>query len=169
MVKKTGILLLLCIVVLNMCVYSFAVPGDKDKSNKINQFGIELGILSGSVSYAHKFSKNWLWGLNLGYVWEDNLNTFDTNIWEVFHGEFFTRFQSSYYFNLDLGASAFIYSPCDECDEKGFFAGGYVRALIGYKFIFLAPHIRMGVTSDYRGTELGAIFTPLVVKLVITF
>ena len=89
-----------------------------------------------------------MWGFRLGFVWEDNLNTYkDINIWNVGHADFFRRFCSSRHLQIDLGGTAFIHSPTDDTNEVGYFIGAYSSVSLGYKFIFLSPVIRIGYAS----------------------
>ena len=124
-------------------------------------------LYSGAISFSFRTSEKWLWGLRLGFVWEDNLNSFqDIEMWNVIHADFFRRFCSSRYLHIDFGGSAFIHSPRDDTNEVGYFIGAYSSVSIGYKYIFLSPVIRIG----FAGLEgFGVIFSPLIVKLQFQF
>jgi len=145
---------------------------------KVHHFTLDFGsdrrILSSripfwalSLSYARRVRGNLLFGVGAGAAWEENTHTFDRNIWNVLHGDLFARYQPAPFVHLDLGATVLGFSPHDDDDRRGSFAGGYVSLALGYRYVFFAPCVRFGRTSDYRGSEFGVLASPLVLRFVI--
>ena len=155
------------ILLLLVSISIFPQTDTNPKSLKKYQLNLDVGAISGAISFAFRTSEKWLWGLRLGFVWEDNLNTYeDINIWNVLHADFFRRYCPSRYLQIDLGGSFFAHSPTDDTDEVGYFIGAYSSVSVGYKFIFLSPVIRIGYAS-LEG--FGVIFSPLIIKLQFQF
>ena len=157
----------LVILLLLVSISIFPQTDTNPKSLKKYQLSLDVGNLSGAISFAFRTSEKWLWGLRLGFVWEDNLNTYeDIKIWNVIHADIFQRYGFSRYLYIDFGGSFFAHAPRDDTDEVGYFIGAYSSVSVGYKFIFLSPVIRIG----YAGLEgFGVIFRPLIIKLQFQF
>lgn len=170
--KKILHLILTFALFVSISTSIFPQADTNPRSQKKYQLSLDGGPIdypkySGAISFAFRKNQRWLWGLRLGFVWEDNLNSFqEIEIWDVFHADFFLRYYSSDYFYMDFGGSFLAHSPADETDEKRLFVGGYLSLSLGYKYIFFSPVIRLG----YAGKEgFGIIFSPLTIKLQFQF
>jgi hypothetical protein len=145
---------------------------------KTHHFTLDLGsdrrILNSRIpfwalglSYAQRARGNLLFGAGAGAAWEENTHTFDKNIWNALHGDIFVRYQPAPFVHLDLGATLLGFSPHDDDNRRGGFAGGYVSLALGYRYVFFAPRVRFGRASDYGGSEFGVLASPLVLRFVI--
>lgn len=145
-----------------------AYPGDTKRFQLSLDGGpIDYPKYSGAISFAFRTSERWYWGVRVGYAWEDNLNTYDDiEIWDEMHVDIFRRFRSSDSLYIDFGVTYFAHSPEDDTNKTGSFIGAYSSISLGYKFIFVAPVVRIGY-SDLEG--FGAIFSPFIVKIQIQF
>lgn len=147
-------------------------PPDETDGFKKFQLGLDVGAvaypkLSGALSLSFRTSEKYSWGLRLGFVWEDDLHSYaDIELWNVFHADFFRRYEPSSYFFLDIGGSLLAHSPEDDTDDAAYFVGTYTSVSLGYKFIFLSPVIRLGYSSE---EGFGVVFSPLILKLRLRF
>ncbi|NIR47270.1 hypothetical protein GWO43_02230 [candidate division KSB1 bacterium] len=147
-------------LVLIFCISATTLLADEKKNG---QLGFDVGrIYSFSVSYAHRIAgSDFFLGVGIGGAWEENNHTFNKNIWNVFHGEFFARYEPLEFIHMDLGASLLGFSPHDDDDRRGDFKGGYVSLMFGYRYIFFGLNLRIGEATDYRGSEFGTITSPV--------
>ena len=149
--------------------------GEKPKAHHFTfDLGSDRRILNSRIpfwalglSYAQRARGNLLFGAGAGAAWEENTHNFNKNIWNVLHGDLFARYQPSPFVHLDLGVTVLGFSPHDDDEKRGSFAGGYVQIALGYRYIFFAPRVRFGRASDYRGAEFGVLASPLVFRFVL--
>jgi hypothetical protein len=170
--KRMLMLIPLVVLILSGPGFSFPAGGEKPETEKKFQLSLDGGPIdyprySGAVSLAFRTSERWFWGFRLGFVWEDNLNTFkDTKIWEAFHADLFRRFVPCDYLLVDLGGSILAHAARDDSSDVGTFVGAYGSLSLGYQVLFVSPVIRMGWTSK---DGLGIIFSPFIIKLQFRF
>lgn len=131
-----------------------------------NQLALDAGnTYAFGVSYVRRIqSSPFLFGGRLGFAWELNDHSFTRQVWNVIHIEAFGRIQPVPWFHGDLGVSLATTSPADDTSEKRSFYGLYAAAMIGYRFIFIGPQIRVGVLDS----DFGRI-TNLAVRAVLPF
>lgn len=126
-------------------------------------FGIDAGILQGSIHLIPNVARNVYLGIGIGYSWEeDNVySTFSKNIWNAFHIDLYGRYQPWPFLHADLGISYLSFNPHDDDTRSGSFFGGYTSVGIGYRYVFLAANMRFGRAKDYQGSEFGITISPL--------
>jgi hypothetical protein len=125
-----------------------------------HQVGVEVGILSGGLSYARRLADTrFSVGAGLWGAWEP-ASEFDRNVWEPFGAIAFARASPSRWIQADLGVAVLRYLWADDCSEcTGTFVGLRFAARIGYRFIHIGPDAWVGSVSDERyGSDFGALF-----------
>lgn len=131
-------------------------------SLKRNQIALDSGgRLNHSLSYARRVGNtNLSIGGGLGFAWELNTHSFERNIWEALHVTIFGRYQLPPVLQVDVGPILFAYVWTDDCSEcAGTFVGLHTVALVGYRYLFFGPWIRVGWADDNRhGSEFGSIW-----------
>ena len=170
--KRIQTLVPLVVLILSGPGFSSAAGGEKPETEKKYHLSLDGGPIdypkySGAISLAFRTSERWFWGFRLGFVWEDNLNTYkDTEIWEVLHADIFRRFSPSDFLYVDLGGSIFAHNTTDDDYEGEIFVGIFSSLSLGYKYIYISPVVRIGVTNQ---DGFGIIFSPLIIKLQFRF
>jgi hypothetical protein len=133
-----------------------------------NQIGIDGGsVIAFGLSYARRVgNRPLLVGGRVGYAFEENINSFDRNVWDVFGVDGFVRLMLHDAIHGDLGFSALGFSPEDDTDVRGTFLGLYTAVMVGYRFVFVGSEFRLGLASVAGGSEAGVIVSPRVRVLV---
>ena len=124
------------------------------------QLAIELGVLSGGLSYARRLgSSRFLLGLGLWGAWEPP-TTVEQPVLEPVGAVLFARYQPSTWLMADVGPAALTYRTSDDCSTcSATFLGARVALMVGYRFIFVGPDIAVGsFSSSGRGSEFGMMY-----------
>lgn len=133
-----------------------------------NQVVLEIGPLSGGLSYARRVARTRLSiGAGLWGAFEPP-HTFDRNVFEPIGGLVFTRLRLSPWLHGDLGPAILNYYWADDCDEcTGTFVGLRLAGRIGSRLLFLGPDAWVGSVRDAQnGSDFGAMIH-LQIRLVI--
>ena len=114
-------------------------------------------------------------GIGGGYDYREQFQSFDLRAWDLIHLELFGRLIFTDLVHLDVG---FFYAnhrrgpsefSCGQDPEAcAHFLGGVVDFALGYKWIYWAPRLRLGVIDYGTGSEVGWIAAPLVVRILST-
>ncbi|NKB67376.1 MAG: hypothetical protein GKR89_09975 [Candidatus Latescibacteria bacterium] len=138
-----------------------------------NEFSIETtSLVNWNLGYARRLSANVHTGLRLGFAWEENIHSFDRNIWNVVDATLLVRYQLGPYFQqgpllqVETGANLFAYSPQDDEDEYGDFTGFYGAVLVGHSPFYLGTRLCWGRATDNHGSRWGFLYNPLVLRLI---
>jgi hypothetical protein len=136
------------------------VPSAASAQAGRNRLALEVGTLSGGVSYARRIGDSPVsvgagaWG-----AWEPP-NSFDRNVWEPLGLTVFGRYRPASWLHADVGFAGARYLWADNCSEcTGTFLGVRSVALVGYRWFFVGPELSVGSVSDDRhGSDCGAIW-----------
>ena len=129
-----------------------------------NQIGIDLGVLlplPQFLSYVRRVNNtNLSIGGGVGFVWELNSHSFEGNIWEARHVVVFARYQFFQALQVDVGPTLLSYYYADDCSDcSGTFVGVHSAAMVGHRFLFFGPCVRVGWADDRKyGSAFGAIW-----------
>ncbi len=127
-----------------------------------NQLGIDGGSVAAfGLSYARRIEVGSLMiGGTIGYAFEENANTFDTNIWDVIGVDGFLRVVPNDAFHGDVGISVLAFSPQDDTNIRGTFLGLYTAVMVGYRYVFVGSEFRLGVAGIEGNSEGGVMVSP---------
>lgn len=125
-----------------------------------NEVALEVGIVSGGLSYARRIGDTPLSvGAGVWGAWEPP-NSFDRDVWEPLGLTVFGRYRPAPWLLTDVGLTGARYLSADDCSEcTGTFVGLRSVALVGYRWVFVGPELSIGRVSDDRnGSDFGAIW-----------
>ena len=141
-----------------MMVLASVTPGlAQDTPIRNNQFAVDVGILQGGLSYAHRVSQKLSVGGGVWGAWEP-WTSFESNVFEPIGVELFVRAHPSREVHLEIGPSVLRYQSADDCSEcSDTFTGIRTAAMVGTGLFSLGPTARFGgITGGPSGSELGA-------------
>ena len=126
-----------------------------------NELAVDVGILSGGVSYARRVGDSPLSvGAGVLGAWEPP-NSFDRNVWEPLGFTLFGRYRPAPWLHTDVGLAGARYLWADDCSSEctGTFVGVRSSVLVGYRWFFIGPEISVGSVNDGRhGSDFGAMW-----------
>jgi hypothetical protein len=125
-----------------------------------NQLALDVGILSGGVSYARRIGDSPLSvGASVWGAWEPP-NSFDHNVWEPIGLTVFGRYRPAPWLHADVGVAGARYLYADDCSDcTGTFVGLRTTAFVGYRWIFVGPELSVGsVNDEEHGSDFGTMW-----------
>lgn len=125
-----------------------------------NQAALEVGYLSGGLSYARRIGDTpFSGGVGVWGAWEPP-GTFDRSVWEPLGLTVFARYRASEWLHADVGLTGARYLWADDCSDcSGTFVGVRTAVLVGRGRVFIGPELAAGRASDDRhGAELGILW-----------
>lgn len=147
---------LLAILVAGALLSPRSVEGQTTERRR-HQLSLDVGNeLAIAVAYARRAGATpFLVGVRAGYAFELNDNTFDREVWDVFHAEAFLRYQPRDLIQAEVGISILGSSPADDTNERRTFYGMYAALMLGYRYVFVGPQLRLGEIESQFGAIAG--------------
>ena len=127
---------------------------------KLNQVGLEAGIVSVGLSYARRVGDGpvsvgaGVWG-----SWEP-AGSFDRNVWEPVVLGLFGRYHPTPWLHADVGVLGGRYVNADDCSDcSGSLVGLRSDLFVGHRLLSIGPWATLAHASDDRnGGEVGVLW-----------
>jgi hypothetical protein len=136
-----------------------AAPGRGQGQLKANEVTLDIGVLTGGVTYAHRLGRG---PLSIGGgVWAayEPWSSFEQNVFNAAGAALLLRLHAHELAHLEVGPTILRYSRDDDCSScGGTFLGGHGSVMVGKGAFWVGPTARVGRLSGGGDGQVGVLW-----------
>lgn len=154
-----------------------------------SRFALDVGAVSGALSYAHRVRGDWFLGAGVGaggefvnwmlvagehfaqdftIAYERRDGAGEELLFEMASANLFARYEPSTKWHADLGLRGSVFLHFDDSDDDpggGVFTGLFASVYRGWRHVKVGPRVLVGVFTETASTqEFGINLAPLTVR-----